>query len=62
MSEHTVQFVSPIEFKARARTALADDALRSSFRGAMTFLQGKRAAQFPDADELEQLRDLGEAI
>lgn len=62
MSEHTVQFVSPIEFKARARTALADDALRSSFSGAMTFLQGKRAAQFPDADELEQLRDLGEAI
>ncbi|RDU97279.1 LutB/LldF family L-lactate oxidation iron-sulfur protein [Trinickia dinghuensis] len=62
MSEHSIQFVPPIEFKARARTALADDALRGSFRGAMDFLQGKRAAQFPDGEELERLRDLGEAI
>jgi L-lactate dehydrogenase complex protein LldF len=35
---------------------------RRSFRGAMDFLQGKRSAQFPDADELEALRTLGEAV
>ena len=28
----------------------------------MDFLQGKRAVQFPDGEELEQLRDLGEAV
>jgi L-lactate dehydrogenase complex protein LldF len=35
--------------------------LRQSFRGAMDFLMTKRAAQFPDAEELESLRTLGEA-
>ncbi|WP_206956145.1 LutB/LldF family L-lactate oxidation iron-sulfur protein [Trinickia acidisoli] len=62
MSEHPIEFVSPADFKSRARAALGDDKLRSSFRGAMDFLQAKRAAQFPDGEELEQLRDLGEAI
>lgn len=62
MSARPMQFVAPADFKARARAALNDDKLRSSFRGAMDFLQGKRAVQFPDADELEQLRDLGEAV
>ena len=28
----------------------------------MDFLQGKRATQFPDDTELQQLRDLGEAV
>ncbi|SOZ37974.1 LutB/LldF family L-lactate oxidation iron-sulfur protein [Cupriavidus neocaledonicus] len=62
MSQQTLQFVAPREFKARAREALDDPKLRQSFRGAMDFLQGKRLAQFPDADELERLRDLGEAV
>ncbi len=48
--------------QTRAREALDDPKLRQSFRGAMDFLQGKRLSQFPDADELEHLRDLGEAI
>ncbi|AWU99185.1 iron-sulfur cluster-binding protein [Burkholderia sp. JP2-270] len=62
MSDHTLQFVAPGDFKARARAALDDPALRRSFRGAMDFLQGKRATQFPDDAELQQLRDLGEAV
>ncbi|AKL99393.1 MULTISPECIES: LutB/LldF family L-lactate oxidation iron-sulfur protein [Burkholderia cepacia complex] len=62
MSDHTLQFVAPGDFKARARAALDDPALRQSFRGAMDFLQGKRATQFPDDAELQQLRDLGEAV
>lgn len=62
MSDHTLHFVPPADFKARARAALDDPKLRQSFRGAMDFLQGKRAAQFPDGEELEQLRDLGEVV
>lgn len=60
--ESTLHFVPTAEFRQRARAALDDPQLRKSFRGAMDFLQGKRAAQFPQADELEQLRDLGEAV
>ena len=62
MSARPMHFVAPADFKARARAALDDDQLRESFRGAMGFLQGKRAAQFPDAEELECLRDIGEAV
>ena len=57
-----LHFMPSREFKARAHEALADPALRQSFRGAMDFLQSKRAAQFPDADELARLRALGAAI
>ena len=49
-------------FDDRARDAVNDPALRQSFRGAMDFLMMKRAAQFPDADELARLRTLGQAI
>lgn len=62
MSTHSIRFVAPGDFKARARAALGNDALRSSFRGAMDFLQTKRATQFTDAAEREALRDLGAAI
>ncbi|WP_256080441.1 LutB/LldF family L-lactate oxidation iron-sulfur protein [Massilia sp. YIM B04103] len=62
MSAQTLHFVPSADFHARARAALDDPKLRQSFRGAMDFLQGKRSAQFPDANELEQLRDLGEAV
>jgi L-lactate dehydrogenase complex protein LldF len=62
MSTSPLQFVAPADFRERARTALADPKLRKSFRGAMEFLQSKRSVQFPDGDELEQLRDLGEAV
>ncbi|AOY95185.1 iron-sulfur cluster-binding protein [Cupriavidus sp. USMAA2-4] len=62
MNARPMQFVPAADFKARARAALEDDKLRASFRGAMDFLQGKRAVQFPDGEELEQLRDLGEAV
>jgi L-lactate dehydrogenase complex protein LldF len=62
MSTQALHFVPPNDFKARARAALDDRDLRASFRGAMDFLQTKRAVQFSDADECEALRDLGEAI
>ncbi|GAB2882548.1 LutB/LldF family L-lactate oxidation iron-sulfur protein [Pseudoduganella ginsengisoli] len=57
-----MHFVAPEDFHQRARAALNDPKLRASFRGAMDFLQTKRSSQFPDALELEHLRDLGEAI
>ncbi|KAA6116320.1 LutB/LldF family L-lactate oxidation iron-sulfur protein [Cupriavidus cauae] len=62
MSATPMHFVPSADFKARSRAALDDPKLRSSFRGAMDFLQNKRAIQFPDGDELQALRDLGEAV
>lgn len=62
MNTSPLHFVPSREFKARAHEALEDPALRKSFRGAMDFLQAKRAAQFPDADELARLRTLGAAV
>ncbi len=62
MNSTPLQFVPPADFRQRARQALDDPELRASFRGAMDFLQSKRIVQFPDGDELEQLRDLGEAV
>jgi L-lactate dehydrogenase complex protein LldF len=62
MSAQPLHFVAPEDFHQRARAALNDPQLRASFRGAMDFLQTKRSTQFPDTSELEQLRDLGEAI
>jgi L-lactate dehydrogenase complex protein LldF len=51
-----------LDFRQRARQALDDGKLRANFRGAMDYLRAKRAAQFPEAGELESLRDLGQAI
>jgi len=62
MKATPLQFVAPADFRGRVRDALDDPKLRSSFRGAMDFLQTKRSAQFPDGDELERLRDVGEAV
>lgn len=62
MNARPMHFVAPQDFKARARAALEDSKLRGSFRGAMDFLQTKRRAQFPDDDELQHLRELGEAV
>ena len=59
----TVIKIHPMEdFKARSREVLKNPAQQKNFRGAMDFLQAKRRAQFPDAAELEGLRDLGAAI
>lgn len=62
MSAQTLHFVPSADFRSRTAEAVSDTQLRRSFRGAMDFLQGKRSAQFPDADELEALRTLGEAV
>ena len=62
MNARPMHFVSPADFRERVSDALRNRELRSSMRGAMDFLQSKRSAQFTDADELEQLSDLGEAV
>jgi L-lactate dehydrogenase complex protein LldF len=62
MNSVPLTFVPTTDFRERAQGALNNPELRASFRGAMDFLQNKRAGQFPDAEELERLRDLGEAI
>jgi L-lactate dehydrogenase complex protein LldF len=49
-------------FRARSKAVVDNPFLRQSFRGAMDFLTAKRAAQFPDPEELETLRTLGERI
>ncbi|MDX1593215.1 MAG: LUD domain-containing protein, partial [Gammaproteobacteria bacterium] len=50
------------EFRDRIQQALDDPQVRANFRRAMDGLMSKRAAMFPDADELERLRDLGAAV
>lgn len=62
MSTQPLHFVPSGDFKARSKAALDDGKLRENFRGAMHFLRDKRTAQFPDALEMEALRDLGTAI
>ncbi len=58
----TVHFHPAGGFRERSLAAVNDSAQRQNFRGAMDFLQAKRRAQFPDADELAGLRELGAAI
>ena len=60
--EASLSFVDPRHFKANTRSAVDDAGLRRSFRSAMDFLQGKRAAHFGDQAEFERLRHVGEAI
>ena len=55
------QAVKP-NFTNAAKTALNNPTLRSNFRSAMDSLRERRAAQFPDALELEGARDLASAI
>jgi L-lactate dehydrogenase complex protein LldF len=62
MNDTPLHFVPTADFRARSREALDDPKLRASFRGAMDFLQAKRSGQFPDGDELERLRDIGQAV
>ena len=49
-------------FRASATKALGDSQLRANFRRAMDGLMAKRAAQFPDPTDLQELRDLGTAV
>ncbi|WP_018411879.1 LutB/LldF family L-lactate oxidation iron-sulfur protein [Methyloversatilis thermotolerans] len=62
MKTQPLHFVSPTQFRSRVGEALGDARLRENFRGAMRFLRDKRAAQFPDAEELEALRDIGAEV
>lgn len=58
----TLHYVSPEEFRERARAVVANPDLQKSLRNAMDYLQAKRLAQFPNDAELQRMRDLGEAI
>lgn len=49
-------------FRTRAVSALADGQLRNNFRVAMDSLMKKRADAFPDEEEREGLRELGNHI
>ena len=62
LTPHDLHFMPSTHFRARARDVVNNPFLRQSFRGAMDFLMAKRAGQFPDPEELESLRTLGEAI
>ncbi|MEY5100073.1 MAG: hypothetical protein RJA36_2792 [Pseudomonadota bacterium] len=57
-----LHFVDPRQFKANARAAVDDEHLRRSFRGAMDFLQTKRAVHFGDTQAFESLRQVGRQI
>ena len=62
MSTHPITVHPARGFKANSHDAVNNPHLRQSFRGAMDFLMAKRAAQFPDHNELEALRTLGETV
>jgi len=62
MNAQPLHFKPAEGFRARAGEVVGNPFLRQSFRGAMDFLMSKRAAQFPDAEELDSLRTLGEGI
>jgi L-lactate dehydrogenase complex protein LldF len=49
-------------FGKRIGAALADPQIRKNFRNALDGVMAKRAEQFPDPDELWQLRNLDKAI
>ncbi|OOY47891.1 LUD domain-containing protein, partial [Solemya velum gill symbiont] len=49
-------------FGKRIGEALADPQIRRNFRNALDGVMAKRAEQFPDPDELWQLRNLDKAI
>jgi L-lactate dehydrogenase complex protein LldF len=59
MSEHAMNFMPSEGFRARSKEVVENPFLRKSFRGAMDFLIDKRAAQFPDTEELESAAHAG---
>ncbi|HMW17094.1 MAG TPA: LutB/LldF family L-lactate oxidation iron-sulfur protein [Accumulibacter sp.] len=62
MSVQALKFVPASEFKERSGEAVNDAHLRRSFRGAMDFLIGRRAAHFTDLAAFERQRVLAEQI
>ena len=60
--EKPLHFMPTKDFRERSKAVVNDEFLQKSFRSAMDFLMTKRAAQFPDPEELESLRSLGEKI
>jgi len=62
MSQQPLHFMPTTGFRERSKAVVDNEFLQKSFRSAMDFLMTKRAAQFPDAGELDGLRTLGEQI
>lgn len=62
MNEQQIHFMPTIGFRERAGEVVANPKLQRNYRSAMDYLQNKRAAAFPDDDELQHLRDLGQNI
>ena len=60
--DQPLHFHPAADFDKRVRTAIDDGEQRRNFRSAMDYLQAKRRAQFPEAEEQAGLRDLGAAI
>lgn len=60
--EAPLHFVDPRRFKESTQAAVRDAGLRRSFRGAMDYLQSRRAAHFGDPAAFDELRRVGEAI
>ena len=54
--------IEPDTFNQRVHKDLNNPQLRTNLRGAMDFLVERRKVQFPDEDELTQLRDQGQLI
>ena len=52
MNAQPIHFNPSEGFRARSKAVVDNPFLRQSFRGAMDFLMTKRAALFPDAEEL----------
>ncbi|CAM3543753.1 LutB/LldF family L-lactate oxidation iron-sulfur protein [Parendozoicomonas haliclonae] len=54
--------IKELSFDERVERDLNNPLLRTNFREAMDFLMDKRSGQFPDYDQLQELRDLGASI
>ena len=60
--EKPLHFMPTEGFRERSKAVVENEFLQKSFRAAMDFLMAKRSAQFPDDEELQSLRSLGERI
>lgn len=58
----TTHQTESFDFQSNIANALSDQKLRGNLRSAMDTLMDKRQMVFPDADEIESLREVGQSI
>ena len=58
----TTQQTESFDFQSNIANALSDQKLRGNLRSAMDTLMDKRQTVFPDVDEIESLREVGQSI